>query len=266
MSRVAALPMYNVTPALAACWRELLADVLRAVDRIEPAACIVEPGDDLAAFWRRPDLLLAQTCGYPLMHGLQHVVQLVATPCFAAPGCNGSDYASVIVARAQSSLETLEQCRGTRVAFNQRDSNSGFNALRHAVAPLARHGAFFGASLCTGSHAGSLQALADGRADVAAIDCVTMAFMRDERPELAQHVREIGWTRASPGLPLIASRDVAARSVVALRNALHEAVAAQPERARRLKLKGFDVISLDGYARITQLEDEAIALGYQDLV
>jgi ABC-type phosphate/phosphonate transport system substrate-binding protein len=262
MRRVAALPMYNVTPALAQGWRDLLADGLRAVDG---GALIVEPGDDLPAFWRRGDLLLAQTCGYPLMHGLADHVQLVATPCFAAPGCDGSDYASVLVTRADGPFDTLEQCRGARVAFNQRDSNSGFNALRHTVAPLAHHGRFFGAALATGSHVGSLQALADGRADIAAIDCITMAFVRDALPALAQAVREIGWTRASPGLPLIASRDVATRTIEALRIALHDAVAAQPECAQRLKLKGFNILSMDDYARITQLEDEAIASGYPDL-
>src|ERR1700761_6665771 len=76
MNKIAALPMYNVSPALAADWHALLADVLR---NVEPRAAIVEP-DDLHAFWRRPDLLLSQTCGYPYVLGLHEHVQLIATP------------------------------------------------------------------------------------------------------------------------------------------------------------------------------------------
>jgi ABC-type phosphate/phosphonate transport system substrate-binding protein len=259
---VAALPMYNVSPSLEACWREWLADVLRVV---EPAARMIECGGDLSALWRRDDLLLSQTCGYPLTHALRDTVHLVATPCFDAPGCDGPYYSSALVTHIDAPFTTLESLRGSTVAFNQIDSNSGFNVLRHVIAPLARGGRFFDSSLQTGSHIASLQAVAEGRADLAAIDCVTMAFVRDERPALAQAVKQIGWTEASPGLPLIASKAVPADWLVELRSALNEALATQPERARRLRLKGFEILSMDDYARITQLENEAIERGYAQL-
>jgi ABC-type phosphate/phosphonate transport system substrate-binding protein len=259
---VATLPMYNVSPSLEACWREWLADVLSVV---EPAARIVESDSGLDALWRRDDLLLSQTCGYPLTHELRDIVQLVATPCFDAPGCDGPYYSSALVTHADASFATLENFRGSTVAFNQTDSNSGFNVLRHAVAPLARGGRFFGSSLQTGSHIASLQAVAERRADLAAIDCVTMAFVRDERPALAQAVKQIGWTEASPGLPLIASKAVPAERIATLRSALKEALAMRPERARRLRLKGFETLSMDDYARIMQLENEAIESGYTRL-
>ncbi|AFT88037.1 phosphate/phosphite/phosphonate ABC transporter substrate-binding protein [Paraburkholderia phenoliruptrix] len=262
MTWIAALPMYNVTPSLESEWRGWLADVLRMV---KPACRIVEPDEELHGFWRRPNLLMSQTCGYPLMHGLREQVQLIATPRFDAPGCEGADYASVIVTRADAPFDTLASCRGARVAYNQDDSNSGMNALRHAVAPYAQEGAFFRAALRTGSHVGSLQAVADNRADVAAIDCVTFAFVCDEMPELAPRVRRIGMTAASPGLPLIASDTVPAATVGALREALNEALAVHPERAKRLRLQGFSALTLADYERIAQLENEARAVGYTRL-
>ena len=262
MNWITALPMYNVTPALAADWRAFLADVLREA---APQALIVDPDDSLHAFWRRPDLLISQTCGYPLMHGLRDHVQLIATPHFDAPGCVGADYSSVIVTRAEGPVHSLEASRGLRVAFNQDDSNSGMNALRHAIAPLSRDGSFFADVVQTGSHIGSLTALAENRADVAAIDCVTMAFVRDTLPQLAQAVRDIGWTQASPGLPLIASRHVPAPVVEALRSALDRARRSDPIRAKRLRLKGFSTLSLADYARIEQLESEALSYGYPHL-
>ena len=106
--------------------------------------------------------------------------------------------------------------------------------------------------------------MAENRADVAAIDCVTFAFVRDEMPELAQRVREFGWTAASPGLPLIAANTVPQGVIESLRAALNEATAAQPERAARLRLKGFASLPLSDYVRITQLENEAQALGLAD--
>src|ERR1700742_4605908 len=172
MHRAAALPLYTDTPAPAAEWRALLADVLRAVD---PHAALIDPGEDLHALWRRPDLLISQTCGYPLVSGLQRHVQLIATPQFDAPGCAGANYSSALITRANAPFDSLDACRGTRAAYNQDDSNSGMNVFRHAVAPLARDRAFFSAVLRTDSHLGSLRAVIDNRADVAAIDCVTFA-------------------------------------------------------------------------------------------
>jgi ABC-type phosphate/phosphonate transport system substrate-binding protein len=105
----------------------------------------------------------------------------------------------------------------------------------------------------------------ENRADVAAIDCVTFAFVCDELPELAQKVRQIGVTAASPGLPLIASSNVPSATIERLREALNEAHLAQPERAKRLRLKGFSALPLTDYERIEQLENEARATGYARL-
>ncbi|CAG4889179.1 phosphate/phosphite/phosphonate ABC transporter substrate-binding protein [Paraburkholderia gardini] len=262
MNWIASLPMYNVTPALAADWRAFLADVLRDT---APLTHIVEADEPLHTFWRRADLLISQTCGYPLMHGLHEHVQLVATPEFDAPGCAGPNYSSVIMTRADGPVHSLETSRGLRVAFNQLHSNSGMNALRHVIAPLSRDGSFFSEAVVTGSHIGSLTAIAGNRADIAAIDCVTMAFVRDGLPQLAQSVREVAWTQASPGLPLVASSDVDASTVEALRSALDNALRADPVRAKRLRLKGFSTLSLTDYARIEQLENEALAFGYTRL-
>ncbi|MBP0589203.1 PhnD/SsuA/transferrin family substrate-binding protein [Paraburkholderia sp. LEh10] len=261
MNWIAALPMYNVSPALAADWQGLLADVL---SRVEPSAAIAGP-DDLHAFWRRPDLLLSQTCGYPFVLGLHEYVQLIATPQFDAPGCQGASYSSVLVTRADAPFDSLHACRGARAAYNAADSNSGYNAFRHAVAPHARNGKFFSATLETGSHLGSLRAIAEDRADIAAIDCVTMAFVLDEYPQLAGVLREIGYTRSSPGLPLIASKQVPSEQIGALRAALEQSLAAQPARALRLRLKGFSHLPREAYESIAEMENEARVANYARL-
>ena len=192
-------------------------------------------------------------------------VQLVTTPVFTVDGCEGGDYHSVLVTRAAAKVTSLAQCRGLRAAYNTPDSNSGMNLLRSALAPLAGGQPFFASVIETGGHLASLQALQDDRADVAAIDCVSFAFVLDHRPDLALGLVEIGTTRSAPGLPLIASKRVPAEGVEALMSALTDSVAHDRALAKRLKLDGFVRRPLDDYARILDIEMDAVELGYPRL-
>ncbi|WP_028220301.1 phosphate/phosphite/phosphonate ABC transporter substrate-binding protein [Paraburkholderia oxyphila] len=269
---IAALPMYNVTPHHGALWRALMQDALETFAQAggpRDVAVLNAPGDDLLALWRRPDLLLSQTCGFPYrMLGLADAVQLLATPAFDAEGCEGAHYRSTLVVSARAASQgavTLAACRGLRAACNGRDSHSGMNALRHAVAPYAREGRFFSSVAWVGSHLNALRALGAGVADVAAIDCVTLAYVRDALPELLRDVRTIGATALAPGLPFVASRALPAGDATRLRDALDLACAADAARAKALRLRGFVRLASADYAAIQQCADEARALGYPEL-
>ncbi|KHK56460.1 phosphate ABC transporter substrate-binding protein [Burkholderia sp. A9] len=269
---IAGLPMYNVTPRHAALWRALLRDALDAFARTGgPAgvALLDEPFGDLHALWRRDDLLLSQTCGYPYrMLGLRDTVQLIATPAFDASGCDGAHYRSVLVVSARvhaGGATTLAACRGLRAAFNSSDSHSGMNAFRHAAAPHAHDGRFFGSVVPFGSHLNVLRALAAGDADCAAIDCVTFAYVRDALPELLNDIRTIGMTASAPGLPLIASKALDSRLVGALQDALEHALAADAQRANALRLKGFERLPPGAYDTIARFARDAAAHGYPEL-
>ena len=88
------------------------------------------------AQWRAADLLLAQTCGYPLTHAYDGALALLATPCYDAPGCTGSSYSSAVVVAAASKAGSIADLRGAVAAYNAADSFSGHLALRCLVAPL----------------------------------------------------------------------------------------------------------------------------------
>ena len=139
--------------------------------------------------WLRSDLLLSQTCGYPFASRLRGKVRLVATPVYDHPGCDGPLMRSFIIVRTGSSLRTLEDLRGTTAAINSPDSNSGSNLFRAAVAPRAREGRFFGRIIETGSHSNSIAAVVEGRADSAAIDCITYGNIRRFNPGHGLHLR-----------------------------------------------------------------------------
>ncbi|AOK31274.1 MULTISPECIES: phosphate/phosphite/phosphonate ABC transporter substrate-binding protein [Burkholderia] len=266
---IAGLPMYNVTTQHAALWRALLLDALQAFARAGGTADVTlldEPFGDLLPLWQRDDLLLSQTCGYPFrMLGLAESVHLIATPAFDASGCEGARYRSALVVSADAHARgatTLAACRGMRAAYNDDTSHSGMNALRHAVSRHARNGRFFSSIMRTGSHLSALRALAMGEADIAAIDCVTLAYVGDALPEMLNGVRVIGETASAPGLPFIASRSLGNAHVAALRDALDTALAADATRARSLRLRSFERLSLDAYVDIERLAREATVRGY----
>jgi ABC-type phosphate/phosphonate transport system substrate-binding protein len=224
-------------------------------------------GSSLAEIWRDPGLLLAQTCGYPLVTELAGAVTYVATPRYAAPGCAGTDNRSRVVVRADSRVGSVGALRGARAAVNGLDSNSGMNLLRALVAPLSCGGRFFGEVVVTGAHLASLEAVAEGRADAAAIDCVSLAQVGRGRPELATAVRVLAETPAAPGLPLVTRRDAPPEEVACLRAALAEAAADPALAAVRdeLLLLGFEVLPEGAYGRIAELEREAGVAGYPRL-
>ena len=77
------------------------------------------------------------------------------------------------------------------------------NLLRSAIAPLADRTQFFSSVIESGSHRRSLRMVATGQADIAAIDCITLAHLRQHDPALVNAVRILTWSPAAPSLPLI---------------------------------------------------------------
>lgn len=210
--------------------------------------------------WLRPDLLLSQACGYPFAKSLRGRVRLVATPIYDHPGCDGPLMRSFIIVRKDSSSHSLEDLRGTTAAINSPDSNSGSNFFRAAVGPLARNGRFFGRIIETGSHRGSIAAVAEGRAESASIDCVTYANIRRFDPGHLQAVRIIAETPKGPGLPFITSADASEERVFLLRNGLSAAIEEPSLAAVRatLGLVDFSVLSEADYEPLLSLAGDAL--------
>ncbi len=251
-----ALPMYNVTPALAAAWDALLAAVIAGLRRRGWADTmqVVAPAGDLMAWWRAPDMLLSQTCGYPLVTELQSDVQVLAAAEFDLPGCAGSNYRSMLAA-----------LRGSVAVINQWHSHSGMNALRHTVAPLAQEGRFFSSVRVSGSHMQSIAMLQSGQADVAAVDCVTYGLAKRAAPALVAGVRVLHDTAPAPGLPLIAARTLSDDQSQALRAVLLELHEHVPDVFRALSIRRLCAMQPADYAPIRQQAEQAAQLGYRTL-
>ncbi|MDY0882931.1 phosphate/phosphite/phosphonate ABC transporter substrate-binding protein [Dongia soli] len=222
---------------------------------------------DLYEHWRQPSLLFTQTCGYPLTHDLDGQVQLVATPCYRAPGCNGSTYRSSIVIRDDDAIEDLADLKGKRIAFNSRDSQSGYNCLRHLISPLARDGRFFAEALETGGHRRSLAAVRHGKADVASIDCVSYALIAAVAPVEVTGIRVLCESAPAPNLPYITAAATPPQKLARLQDGLRAATADPHLTATRdtLLIEDVTVLQRDAYDLILSMERAAIEAGYRDL-
>lgn len=216
---------------------------------------------------KTPGLVFAQTCGFPLTHKLRDHVQLLATPRYAVPGCAGASYVSWIVVRADDPAKTPGDLRGYRVAYNDDGSQSGYNTLRALIAPIAADKPFFGAAIESGAHRNSLAMVKAGQADVAALDCVTFALIRQRAPAETQGVRVLWASAAAPGLPYVTAATTSPADVGRLQAGLAAAFADPGLRETRaaLRLDGCEILPRSAYEVIPAMEQAAIAAGYPQL-
>lgn len=78
-------------------------------------------------------------------------------------------YFADVVVRAGSNVRTFADLAGTRWAYNDRNSKSGWFSMAERCAPAPPE-EFFGELIAAGSHLRSLELVASGAADAAAID------------------------------------------------------------------------------------------------
>ncbi|KQZ81954.1 phosphate ABC transporter substrate-binding protein [Mesorhizobium sp. Root157] len=191
------------------------------------------PPDDLdvQVLWRHPALLLAQTCWGPMEFGLSGHVQVIGQANYdGIEGGDGELYSSAIVIRSHGGAHVsapsdgharipLDLLRGKRFIYNDAESMSGINALKRDLEAMGESLALFSECAESGGHRVSIRAVAEGRADVAAIDCRSWALARRFEPAAAE-LAVVGWTGQRKGLPFISSRTTSPNVVETLREVL----------------------------------------------
>ena len=196
---IASLPMYQRPQLVGAhdrYWNLIRNGLLQS--GIDSPVDLAQHADEFAT-WTDPSLVLSQTCGMPYRNGLHRQVALVGTPDFGVDGCAPGFYRSAFIARRDDPRTRLEDFAYATFAYNQGQSQSGLSAAYHHVSEL---GFWFEHRLHTGQHLASAFAVAQGRADIAAIDAVTWRLIRDHE-SFATDLKVIDWTTPTPGLPYI---------------------------------------------------------------
>lgn len=261
----AALPMYDIAPLSAVT--DLLWAGIRG--RLQTGGIDAPPAlmrdADIADGWLRPDLLLSQACGLPYVRQLQGKVRLVGAVDHGLAGIIPGQYCSRIVVRRSdlaAGLGRIDDYRGQRCAYNSANSQSGAGAMRHLVLPLLRQGRFFGAGLRTGGHFASISAVADGRADITAVDAATWRLAERHLPDAAALV-VIASTEPTSGLPLITAGDgPAALLFPAISGAL---AALTPGQRDAIGIQGLVPRNDADFAVIAAWDRAAVAAGYDEL-
>jgi ABC-type phosphate/phosphonate transport system substrate-binding protein len=175
----------------------LIRDGLRARDI--PAPDTLDREINHMEGWGRPDLTLGQICNLPLRARFRDRVTMIGASDYGLPDTPAGHYHSVYVVRANDPATSLADTAGYRFAFNEGLSQSGWGApFDHARA----QGHTLTPHLRTGAHVRSLVAVAEGRADLAAIDAVTFRNLTRWEPA-TRAVRVIGRTHPSPGMTFI---------------------------------------------------------------
>jgi ABC-type phosphate/phosphonate transport system substrate-binding protein len=138
------------------------------------------------------------------------------------------------------------------------------NLLRASIAPLASGARFFESVLFSGSHRGSVEMVIEGRADVAAIDCVSLAHFARLHPSAVAKLRILDWTPASPSLPFITAAATSDTTLNTLRSSLAAVLGDRALKTVRgqLFLGGVDLEPGAGFTEVLRLKQHAIALGY----
>lgn len=199
---IAALGMYDrveVQPSNDRLWA-LIRDGLRTAGLAAPDALTRGAGAFWPA-WGAPDLVLSQTCGFPYRAKLHGKVALIGTPDFGVNGCAPGYYRSVFVAAKKDERHDVMQFDGASLAFNEDLSQSGWAAAQNFA---QAHGLKLRPTLRTGGHQLSARAVAEGRAEIAALDAISWEMIQRHDPFAAQ-LQEVGVTDPTPGLPYISA-------------------------------------------------------------
>jgi ABC-type phosphate/phosphonate transport system substrate-binding protein len=224
MDRIAWLGMYDHPGQHAAndaLWRTIRDDL-----RAAGVADVPEQRSrdmNIHRVWSHPGLLLGMICTRPWALAHRHL-QLIGHPVYAGTDRPG-EHRSWIVVRRNDPAVRLENLRGRRVAVNDGGSNTGMALLRDHLASLARNGRFFGEVVETGAHLASARAVADQRADVAAIDEVTFTALTRFEPGLTERLHILDRTAPAVTPAFVTAADTPPNIVSLLRNALDHGLA-----------------------------------------
>ncbi len=238
---IALLPMYDRPETAAAndaFWQAVRAELGRGPEQLSRDL-------DLWQAWRSPELLLAQTCGLPYRARLYGDVELVATPDYGLPGCPEGHFNSVLIARADQKGTRFSSFAGSRFAYNDPLSQSGWAA---AMMRMRKDDILPGELVETGSHRASALAVAEGRADFATIDALSFQMLQDYEPELIEQLCELERTEPTPALPFITALG---ENVAAIFAALQAGLAALSQDHRdALHLKKIVYLSPSDYLAV----------------
>ena len=226
MSRSVSLPMYDFAEVQAST-ALLLGAIVREVVGLGEDVIVGTPDSfehsSLMSYWSGTEMYMSQSCGLPYVEELNKGVDILGTFLWNGISDDSGNYQTHILVRGDHGATKVSELRGARPVISNTQSLSGWCSLGCALAEVTNESDFVQPYLIGHHHAGSLQLLQDGIADVASIDPATFQLLRRLRPSLVHGLRIIDDGPLIPATPIIVSKTRTA-SVGDLRGVLHRVV------------------------------------------
>ena len=169
------------------------------------------------------EIQLCWLCGLPYVWKADTpppAIELVAAPVMAAARYAALPrYFSDVVVHAQSRYQSFDELRGASWAYNEPNSHSGYNVVRHHLQRLGEVDGYFGDAIESGAHQMSLRMVVNRQIDATAIDSTVLENELARFPEMKGEVRVIGTLGPSPMPPWVMRSNLPQGLKAALRDA-----------------------------------------------
>ncbi|MDQ4127816.1 MAG: PhnD/SsuA/transferrin family substrate-binding protein, partial [Actinomycetota bacterium] len=176
---------------------------------------------------------------------------LPAAPVFRDGRASGQPvYFSELVVRSDSPAKSFLELRGRSWAYNDPCSLSGYYNLLKKLAEIGEDGEFFSRMYCSASHLNSMEMVARGEADAAAIDSNVLHIKLRSAPELRGRLRVIETWGPFPIQPVVLRSGLHPGVKAHLRTALLAIGedASVPPALTRFGLERFAPVTYEHYA------------------
>jgi phosphonate transport system substrate-binding protein len=199
----------------------------------------------------RGQIDLAFICGLPYVRkvdGRGSRIELLAAPVMKGARYQGRPiYFSDVVVHRDTPFQSFADLRGASWAYNEPNSQSGYNLIRYHLARLGERSGYFQRVVEAGAHQTALRLVISGTIDATAIDSIVLEMELKLHPELAPHLRIVGTLGPSPIPPSVISRQVPGK----VRDALKQALLGMHGED-----EGREILDAAMIARFTEVADE----------
>lgn len=214
---------------------------------------------------------VAFICGLPYSQKFNRPdrpIELLAAPVMVSERYRGQPiYFTDVIVRRDSPFRSFADLRGKSWAYNDPESNSGYNMPRDHLVRLGETSGYFGRTVASGSHQASIGMVVDGAVQAAGIDSVVLDLEFKSRPELTLQLRIIESLGPCPIPPVVVSSRLPAGLKTALREALvgmHENPPGRAILSDGLIARFVEVRDAD-YDKIREMVRRALAAGFLTL-
>lgn len=201
---------------------------------------------------------IAFICGLPFIRhhrvAPNQLKAIVAPVMQAQRYQNRPIYFSDVIVASNSSFKSFDDLAGRTWCYNDPGSNSGYYLLLHRLISAGKNSNFLGKALQSGSHQRSIQLVAEGDVDYAAIDSTVLEQELRNLPQLANKLRVIESIGPCPMPPIVAAQHLGATLIESVQLAL-----LNPDT----QLRSFmDKAQIDRFAVVESEDYQAIASIY----